>query len=198
MNRKMSVKANRAKHHGTGGTRHGWSTDVARTPPAHCKINIKLITTSQMNIFSTLPTFVKGIHRWMPFIKCRQCPKRVCNAELWCFDCCLPEQDMQTTYYSDVIWARWRPWEPASRLFTQPFRRLRSKKTSKLRVTGLCEGNSPVIVNSPHKGSVMGKMFLFDDGIIPKINIELKYIWKNTFFIKQQGSLESLPISRYY
>ena len=31
-----------------------------------------------------------------------------------------------------------------TRLFTQPLFRQRSKKTSKLRVTGLCEGNSPV------------------------------------------------------
>ena len=42
-------------------------------------------------------------------------------------------------------WARWYLKSPASRLFTQPFIfRCRSKKTSKLRVTGLCEGNSPV------------------------------------------------------
>ena len=40
----------------------------------------------------------------------------------------------------------------------------RSKKISKLRVTGLCEGNSPV--NSPQKGPVTGKMFPFDDVII--------------------------------
>ena len=33
-----------------------------------------------------------------------------------------------------------------------------SKKTSNLRVTGLCEGNSPV--NSPHKGPVTRKLFL--------------------------------------
>ena len=33
---------------------------------------------------------------------------------------------------------------PASRLFTQPSFRRRSKKTSKLRVTGLCAGNSQV------------------------------------------------------
>ena len=37
--------------------------------------------------------------------------------------------------------------------------RRRSKKTSKLRVTGLCVGNSPGPVNSPHKGRVMRKMF---------------------------------------
>ena len=42
--------------------------------------------------------------------------------------------------------------------------RRRSKKTSKLRVTGLCEGNSPV--NSPHKGPVTRKMFPFDDVIM--------------------------------
>ena len=38
------------------------------------------------------------------------------------------------------------------------FRR-RSKKTSKLRVTGLCEGNSPVTGESPPKGPVTRKMF---------------------------------------
>ena len=41
-----------------------------------------------------------------------------------------------------------------------------SKKTSKLRVTGLCAGNSPGPVNSPHKGPVTRKMFPFDDVIM--------------------------------
>ena len=41
-------------------------------------------------------------------------------------------------------------------LLKRLFRR-RSKKTSELRVTGLCEGNSPV--NSPHKGPVTWKCF---------------------------------------
>ena len=40
------------------------------------------------------------------------------------------------------------------------------KKTSKLRVTGLCEGNSPVTANSPHKWPVTRKMFPFDDVIM--------------------------------
>ena len=40
----------------------------------------------------------------------------------------------------------------------------RSTKTSKLRVTGLCAGNSPV--SSPHKGPGTRKMFLFDDVIM--------------------------------
>ena len=44
--------------------------------------------------------------------------------------------------------------------------RCRSKKTSKLRVTGLCVGNSLGPVNSPHKGPVTQKMFSFDDVIM--------------------------------
>ena len=44
--------------------------------------------------------------------------------------------------------------------------RCRSKKTSKLRVTGLCEGNPPWPVDSPHKGTVTRKMFPFYDAIM--------------------------------
>ena len=44
------------------------------------------------------------------------------------------------------------------------------KKTSKLRVTGLCAGNSPGPVNSPHKGAVTRKMFPYDDVIMWQIN----------------------------
>ena len=40
-------------------------------------------------------------------------------------------------------WARWRLKSPASPLFTQAFIRAIIMKTSMLRVTGLCEGNSP-------------------------------------------------------
>ena len=50
-------------------------------------------------------------------------------------------------------------------LLDRLFRR-RSKKTSKLRVTGLCVGNSPGLVNSPHKGPVTRKMLPFDDVIM--------------------------------
>ena len=41
--------------------------------------------------------------------------------------------------------------------------------TSKLSVTGLCGGNSPV--NSPHKGPVTQKMFPFDDVIMHPIKV---------------------------
>ena len=54
---------------------------------------------------------------------------------------------------------------PNGCLLNRLFRR-RSKKTSKLRVTGLCVGNSPGPVNSPHKGPVTRKMFPFDDVIM--------------------------------
>ena len=55
--------------------------------------------------------------------------------------------------------------QPHGCLLNRLFRR-RWKKTSKLRVTGLCEGNSPGPVNSPHKGPVTRKMFPFDDVIM--------------------------------
>ena len=60
--------------------------------------------------------------------------------------------------------------QPHGCLLNRLFRR-RSKKTSKLRVTGLCVGNSPGPVNSPHKGPVTRKMFPFDDVIMTYICI---------------------------
>ena len=55
--------------------------------------------------------------------------------------------------------------QPHDCLLNRLFRR-RSKKTSKLRVTGLCVGNSPVPVNSPHEWPVTRKMSQFDDVIM--------------------------------
>ena len=55
--------------------------------------------------------------------------------------------------------------QPRGRLLNRLFRR-RSKKTSKLRVTGLYAGNSPGPVNAPHKGPVTQKMIPFDDVIM--------------------------------
>ena len=53
--------------------------------------------------------------------------------------------------------------QPHDCLLKRLFKR-RSLKTSKLRVTGLCEGGGPV--NSLHKGPVTRKMFPFDDVIM--------------------------------
>ena len=44
------------------------------------------------------------------------------------------------------------------------------KENIKLRVTGLCVGNSPGPVNSPHKGPVTRKMFPFDDVIMIRMS----------------------------
>ena len=44
------------------------------------------------------------------------------------------------------------------------------EKTLKLRVTGLCEGNSTVTGESPHEGPVRRKMFPFDDVIMCTAN----------------------------
>ena len=74
-------------------------------------------------------------------------------------------------YFSHALWWRHNDHDSVSNhqhhecLLNRSFRR-RSKKTSKLRVTGLCVGNSPGPVNSPHKGPVTRKMFPFDDVIM--------------------------------
>ena len=60
--------------------------------------------------------------------------------------------------------------QPHGCLLNRLFRR-RSKKTSKLRVTGLCVGNSPGPVNSPHKGPVTRKMVPFDDVIMMRCKL---------------------------
>ena len=55
--------------------------------------------------------------------------------------------------------------QPHGCLLNRVFRHT-SKKTPKLRVTGLCARNSPGPVNSPHKRPVTRKMFPFDDVIM--------------------------------
>ena len=55
--------------------------------------------------------------------------------------------------------------QPHDCLLNRLFRR-RSKKTSKLHVTGLCVGKSPGPVNSPHKWPVTRKLSPFDDVIM--------------------------------
>ena len=52
--------------------------------------------------------------------------------------------------------------QPHDCFFNGLFRR-RSKKTSKLRVTGLCEGNSPVTGGLPPQRASIAEMFTFDD-----------------------------------
>ena len=55
--------------------------------------------------------------------------------------------------------------QPLDYLFKRSFRR-RSRETSKLRVTGLCAGNSPGTGEFPHKWPATRKMFPSDDVIM--------------------------------
>ena len=57
--------------------------------------------------------------------------------------------------------------------------RCRSEKTSKLRVTGLSEGNSPVTGEFPHKGPVTRKIFPFDDVIVGREALLLTWRVRN-------------------
>ena len=69
-------------------------------------------------------------------------------------------------HYSHVIMNAVASQTLASRLFAQPMFGRRSRKASKLRITGLCKGNPPVTGGFPQKGSVTRKMFPFDDVIM--------------------------------
>ena len=60
--------------------------------------------------------------------------------------------------------------------------RRRSKKTSKLRVTGLCAGNSPGTGEFPHKWPVARKMFSFDDVIMLYCHLNIALWWYSVVF----------------
>ena len=68
-------------------------------------------------------------------------------------------------HYSEVIMSAMASQITGVCLLKRLFSR-RSKKASKLHVTGLCQGNSPVTGEFPHKGPVTRKMFPFDDVIM--------------------------------
>ena len=72
--------------------------------------------------------------------------------------------------------------------------RHRSKKTSKLRVTGLCVGNSPV--NSPHKWPVTWNMFPFDEVILTRklLSLSLDLFFK-IFYSRLLSLYSFLPLS---
>ena len=73
--------------------------------------------------------------------------------------------DKQAIHYRVTSWwARWCLKSRASRLFTQHYVQAQIKETSKLRTTGLCEGNSPR--SSSHEGPITRKMFPFDEVIM--------------------------------
>ena len=89
--------------------------------------------------------------------------------------------------------------QPRDCLLNRLFRR-RSTKTSKLRLTGLCEGNSPV--NSPHKGPVTRKMFPFDDVIMVEFYMSTFIMGYKTYeeYVKKiyvLNMMRTMCITRY-
>ena len=92
-------------------------------------------------------------------------------------------------------------------LVSRLFRRT-STKTSKLRVTGLCEWNPPVTAHSPHKGPVMRKKFPFDN-VITKYGMRFwspEWLHQTALFHQQEQRslqiytwfLQSLLVLRWF
>ena len=75
-------------------------------------------------------------------------------------------------HYNDVIMSELTSEITSlTRILLNGLFRPRSNKTSKLRVTGLCEGVHRGPVNSPHRGPVTRKIFPFDDVIMDKCGV---------------------------
>ena len=71
--------------------------------------------------------------------------------------------------------------------------KLVSKKISKLRVTGLCEGNT-----SPHKGPVTGKVFPFNDAIMSRATSGYKLFWQIRGWTQKHNNNTILHLETQY
>ena len=78
--------------------------------------------------------------------------------------------------------------EPHDCLLNRLFRR-RSKKTPKLRVTGLCVGIHRWPVNSPHKGTATRKMFPFDNVIMARFGYKACFILMTSVMIQKRAAI---------
>ena len=92
--------------------------------------------------------------------------------------------------------------QPHGCLLNRLFRR-RSKRKSKLRVTGLCVGIHRGPVNSPHKWPVTWKMFPFDDIIMGcwQANIWTNFDWSSygkSLVTFQEANKWKCPIEKIY
>ena len=102
----------------------------------------------------------------------------------------------EASHYNDALMDGVSNHQPHQCLLSRLFG-CRSKKTSKLCVTGLCVYRGPV--NSPHKGPVTRKMFPFDDVIMhcmyqrPGWPLVLAKVWTNAALLSN-GSLETIFI----
>ena len=96
-------------------------------------------------------------------------PEPLIVGKIW-LQVILKREHLYVIFNSALQWRHnWRDsvsnHQPHDCLLNLVFRR-RSKKTSKLRVSGLCAGNSPWPVNSPHEGPETRIIFQFDDVIM--------------------------------
>ena len=91
--------------------------------------------------------------------------------------------------------------QPHHCLLNRLFRR-RSKKASKLRVTGLCAGIYRWRVNSPHKWPVTRKFFTFDDVIMERFSSRVMcyavpvIATSNTAFISKAEAINQIKLIR--
>ena len=105
---------------------------------------------------------------------------------IWFDNCCNSACNMFVHYTSHDLSLQWRHNERDGVSNHQPYDCLlnrlfshKSKKISKLRVTGLCEGNSPVTGEFPAQRISNAAMFLFDDVIM---YTRFVFLWVIVFF----------------
>ena len=119
-----------------------------------------------------LPLIFADCMDWL-YWKYSSCPypKSVAAYQIWPFItysvCFVVRRICITTTLQWYHYERDGVSNPIPTLFTQPFIQAQIKQNiTKLRVTGLCAGNSPVTDEFPHKLPVTRKMFQFDDVIM--------------------------------
>ena len=137
--------------------------------PSDKPLSEPMVVSLLTHICVTRPQWVKLYpveFHWLSIILCNYIrPDDIIQKGFWQhFDCTLQWRHNE----HDGIWNHRRPDCLLNHLF-----RHRSKKTSKLRITGHYKGNSPVTSDFPHKGPVMRKIFPFDDVIMMKLLLDV-------------------------
>ena len=130
---------------------------------SHITCLVHLVLGHQKAKFVKLTTFLKLIHLNYR-ITGRAYAQRPCNCSS------VGRQSHIGIFYWALQWLHNKRngvsiRQPHECLLNRLFRR-RSKKTSNLLITGLCEGNPPVTGGSPHQGPITRKMFPFDEVIM--------------------------------
>ena len=126
---------------------------------------IRYFIRSTVNGGAFYLNYIIYFHRWAKTYLLNLSP--MFNIQNIPFGCRIPVQQF-SSHFSDVIMRVMASQITSGCLHNCLFRR-RLKKTSKLCVTDLCEGNPQVTdepMDSPHKWPVIQKMFPFDDVII--------------------------------